>query len=152
MILPYLSHSLEKRPPNCSPPERDSLKDETVVVIFIFATAGLLAWAVVKPWVDKLRERNTFTPLGQHDPGQGGGAGSGRSNTSARKPTAHRGNELRNESARSIHRDRGHDRDGYDGEVFTVGSNEEELHADQDAVDIAADVPSGSGSNTRFRP
>lgn len=31
--------------------ERDSRKDEAVVFIFIFATAGLLGWAVVKPWV-----------------------------------------------------------------------------------------------------
>ena len=34
-------------------PERDSRKDETVVLIFIFATAGLLIWAAVKPWVGK---------------------------------------------------------------------------------------------------
>ena len=33
--------------------ERDSRKDETVVFIFIFATAGLLIWAAVKPWVGK---------------------------------------------------------------------------------------------------
>lgn len=47
--------------------ERDSLKDETVVVVFIFATAGLLGWALVKPWIDRLRERNTFTPIPQRD-------------------------------------------------------------------------------------
>ncbi|KIV89549.1 hypothetical protein PV10_06942 [Exophiala mesophila] len=35
--------------------QRDSLKDETVVVIFIFGTAGLLAWALVKPWIERLR-------------------------------------------------------------------------------------------------
>jgi hypothetical protein len=45
--------------------ERDSLKDETIVVVFIFATAGLLGWALVKPWIDRLRERNTFMPLPQ---------------------------------------------------------------------------------------
>ncbi|KAK5467762.1 hypothetical protein LTS15_000735 [Exophiala xenobiotica] len=45
--------------------QRDSLKDETVVVVFIFATAGLLGWALVKPWIDRLRERNTFMPLPQ---------------------------------------------------------------------------------------
>ncbi|KAK5213301.1 hypothetical protein LTR41_000880 [Exophiala xenobiotica] len=45
--------------------QRDSLKDETVVVVFIFATAGLLGWAIVKPWIDRLRERNTFMPLPQ---------------------------------------------------------------------------------------
>lgn len=33
--------------------ERDSRKDEAVVFIFIFATAGLLLWAAVKPWVGK---------------------------------------------------------------------------------------------------
>ena len=33
--------------------ERDSRKDEAVVLIFIFATAGLLIWAAVKPWVGK---------------------------------------------------------------------------------------------------
>ncbi len=33
--------------------ERDSLKDETVVFVFIFATAGLLLWAFVKPYVQK---------------------------------------------------------------------------------------------------
>ena len=33
--------------------ERDSRKDEAVVFIFIFATAGLLGWAALKPWVGK---------------------------------------------------------------------------------------------------
>lgn len=33
--------------------ERDSRKDEAVVFIFIFATAGLLVWAAVKPWVGR---------------------------------------------------------------------------------------------------
>lgn len=33
--------------------ERDSRKDEAVVFIFIVATAGLLGWAAVKPWVGK---------------------------------------------------------------------------------------------------
>jgi hypothetical protein len=33
--------------------ERDSLKDEAVVFIFIFATAGLLLWALLKPYVQK---------------------------------------------------------------------------------------------------
>lgn len=31
--------------------ERDSRKDQAVVIIFIVATAGLLTWAAVKPWV-----------------------------------------------------------------------------------------------------
>ena len=33
--------------------ERDSLKDEAVVFIFIIATAGLLLWALVKSYVQK---------------------------------------------------------------------------------------------------
>ena len=33
--------------------ERDSRKDEAVVFIFIFATAGLLIWAAIKPWVGR---------------------------------------------------------------------------------------------------
>lgn len=33
--------------------ERDSTKDEAVVFIFIFATAGLLIWAAVRPWVGR---------------------------------------------------------------------------------------------------
>ncbi|KAI4267365.1 MAG: hypothetical protein LQ337_008385, partial [Flavoplaca oasis] len=32
--------------------QRDSRKDEAVVFIFIFATAGLLIYAAVKPWID----------------------------------------------------------------------------------------------------
>lgn len=31
--------------------ERDSRKDQAVVIIFIIATGGLLTWAVVRPWV-----------------------------------------------------------------------------------------------------
>lgn len=31
--------------------ERDSRKDEAVVIMFIVATSGLLAWAVLRPWV-----------------------------------------------------------------------------------------------------
>ena len=33
--------------------ERDSRKDEVVVFVFIFATAGLLLWAAIKPWVSR---------------------------------------------------------------------------------------------------
>jgi hypothetical protein len=33
--------------------QRDSRKDEAVVFIFIFATAGLLIYAGLRPWVDK---------------------------------------------------------------------------------------------------
>jgi len=37
--------------------ERDSRKDEAVVFIFIFATAGLLGWALIRPWVERWVER-----------------------------------------------------------------------------------------------
>ena len=33
--------------------ERDSRKDEAVVFVFIFATAGLLIYAAVRPWVER---------------------------------------------------------------------------------------------------
>jgi hypothetical protein len=33
--------------------ERDSAKDEAVVLIFIFATVGLLLYAAFRPWVDQ---------------------------------------------------------------------------------------------------
>ncbi|KAI5848042.1 hypothetical protein BZA05DRAFT_404241 [Tricharina praecox] len=39
--------------------QRDSLKDQVVVCVFIFATVGLLAWAVIRPcanrWVEQAR-------------------------------------------------------------------------------------------------
>ncbi|KAF7508778.1 hypothetical protein GJ744_008655 [Endocarpon pusillum] len=47
--------------------QRDSLKDETVVFVFIFATAGLLLWAFVKLYVQKwlvtAQERRSYIPL-----------------------------------------------------------------------------------------
>ncbi|KAM3421438.1 hypothetical protein BST61_g1832 [Cercospora zeina] len=36
--------------------QRDSVKDQLVVWIFLIATLGLLAWATVKPWWTKWRE------------------------------------------------------------------------------------------------
>lgn len=33
--------------------ERDSAKDQAVVIIFIIATAGLLGYAIASPWVSK---------------------------------------------------------------------------------------------------
>ena len=48
--------------------QRDSLKDETVVVVFIIATAGLLVWALLKPWVDRVREKRSYMSL----PARGG--------------------------------------------------------------------------------
>ena len=54
--------------------QRDSTKDEVVVLLFIFATVGLLAWAAVKPWYEEWREgvqlRGTYTSLGSGNRGQ----------------------------------------------------------------------------------
>ncbi|PPJ51728.1 hypothetical protein CBER1_08902 [Cercospora berteroae] len=36
--------------------QRDSVKDQLVVWIFLIATVGLLAWATVKPWWTRWRE------------------------------------------------------------------------------------------------
>ncbi|KAK0342922.1 hypothetical protein LTR02_014160 [Friedmanniomyces endolithicus] len=53
--------------------QRDSRKDEAVVFIFIFATGGLLAWAAVRPWVQKWRENarggQTYAPVSGEDGG-----------------------------------------------------------------------------------
>ncbi|PLN82906.1 hypothetical protein BDW42DRAFT_165921 [Aspergillus taichungensis] len=47
--------------------QRDSKKDEAIVFIFIFATSGLLGWALFKPWVEKYleaaRERRSYIPV-----------------------------------------------------------------------------------------
>ncbi|KAJ5204109.1 uncharacterized protein N7498_004988 [Penicillium cinerascens] len=47
--------------------QRDSRKDEAVVFIFIFATGGLLAWAILKPWIERYleaaRERRSYIPV-----------------------------------------------------------------------------------------
>ncbi|KAL2047669.1 hypothetical protein N7G274_000711 [Stereocaulon virgatum] len=47
--------------------QRDSRKDEAVVFIFIFATAGLLIWAAAKPWIGKwvesARDRTSYIPV-----------------------------------------------------------------------------------------
>lgn len=60
--------------------QRDSTKDELVVFIFVFATGGLLAWAAVRPWVQKWRERGgdggaggTYEPVGENGEGEGQG-------------------------------------------------------------------------------
>lgn len=36
--------------------QRDSTKDQVVVLVFIAATVGLLGYAGVRPWVDQWRE------------------------------------------------------------------------------------------------
>lgn len=47
--------------------QRDSAKDQAVVVIFIVATLGLLVYALVRPWVarwvEAARQRRSYTPL-----------------------------------------------------------------------------------------
>ncbi|KAJ5088178.1 hypothetical protein N7456_011794 [Penicillium angulare] len=51
--------------------QRDSRKDEAVVFIFIFATGGLLAWALAKPWIERYleaaRERRSYMPVAEPD-------------------------------------------------------------------------------------
>ncbi|KAF2458057.1 hypothetical protein BDY21DRAFT_22454 [Lineolata rhizophorae] len=52
--------------------QRDSAKDQAVVLIFIVATAGLLIYAAVRPWVEQwianARERQSYVPVsGQAD-------------------------------------------------------------------------------------
>lgn len=44
--------------------QRDSTKDEIVVVGFIFATVSLLAWATIKPWVERWREGRGYARVG----------------------------------------------------------------------------------------
>jgi hypothetical protein len=43
--------------------QRDSVKDETVVIVFLIATAGLLGWAIIKPFVTKAREGGIYASL-----------------------------------------------------------------------------------------
>ncbi|KAF1921148.1 hypothetical protein BDU57DRAFT_38877 [Ampelomyces quisqualis] len=48
--------------------QRDSAKDQVIVYVFIVATLGLLGWAGIRPWVAKMRERQTYIPVsGQGD-------------------------------------------------------------------------------------
>jgi hypothetical protein len=49
--------------------QRDSAKDQVIVYMFIGATVGLLGWAAVRPWVQRVRERGVYVPL----PGQADG-------------------------------------------------------------------------------
>jgi len=120
--------------------QRDSLKDETVVVIFLFVTAGLLAWAVVKPWVDQLRERNTFMPLAQNDRTRSSGVrgqGAARSQEAPRRAgfgDQHSGGDSSSGSRNGRRSQRA-------GEPTRYA---EEMHADQDAVDIVSSTPSSS--------
>lgn len=41
--------------------QRDSLKDELVIYLFLVVTTGLLAWAGIKPWVEKVRDSAGFS-------------------------------------------------------------------------------------------
>ncbi|KAF7712255.1 Uncharacterized protein PECH_003760 [Penicillium ucsense] len=51
--------------------QRDSRKDQAVVFIFIFATGGLLLWALLKPWIERYieaaRERRSYMPVGESE-------------------------------------------------------------------------------------
>ncbi|KAJ5577815.1 uncharacterized protein N7459_006779 [Penicillium hispanicum] len=47
--------------------QRDSRKDEAVVFIFIFATGGLLGWALLKPWIEKYLEVRVLERRGSAD-------------------------------------------------------------------------------------
>ncbi|KIY00732.1 uncharacterized protein Z520_03397 [Fonsecaea multimorphosa CBS 102226] len=136
--------------------QRDSLKDETVVVIFIFATAGLLAWAIVKPWIDRLREKNTFAPLLPHNRGvahiRGQNHGQQSNSRGGPRRTPGFGDGTRGEGdeddlvgigSRSRN-GKGARREG-DGAPNHI-PYDEDMHADQDAMDIVSGMPSGSGS------
>ncbi|KAK7525611.1 hypothetical protein IWX49DRAFT_593442 [Phyllosticta citricarpa] len=50
--------------------QRDSAKDQAVVLIFIIATAGLLIYAALRPyieqWREKANERRTYIPVSTH--------------------------------------------------------------------------------------
>lgn len=43
--------------------ERDSAKDQAVVIIFIIATVGLLGYAIASPWVSKWVDVGCTGPL-----------------------------------------------------------------------------------------
>jgi hypothetical protein len=51
--------------------QRDSLKDELVIYLFLAVTTGLLVWAGVKPWVERLWEKSGFAGRGTPRGGQG---------------------------------------------------------------------------------
>ncbi len=119
--------------------ERDSLKDETVVFVFIFATAGLLAWALVKPWVDRLRERTAFVPLlsqqqQHHDDGR---TPTGRN--AFRDLSGGIGQPPRTERWGSPHTESRHSARGAAAAAASSPSGPGRVHADQDAVDIVSD-------------
>ncbi|KXL46979.1 MAG: hypothetical protein FE78DRAFT_144988, partial [Acidomyces sp. 'richmondensis'] len=45
--------------------QRDSKKDQAVVLVFLGATGGLLAWAAVGPWVSKWRGWRGYGAVGR---------------------------------------------------------------------------------------
>ncbi|ETN43438.1 uncharacterized protein HMPREF1541_02597 [Cyphellophora europaea CBS 101466] len=51
--------------------QRDSLKDELVVILFVACTGGLLAWALVKPWVHRVRAKGVPPAVPSSRPRQG---------------------------------------------------------------------------------
>lgn len=64
--------------------ERDSLKDELTVIFFLACTGGLLGWALLKPFVERLWQGSGIAglalPVGNDSRSRagGGGASSGR--------------------------------------------------------------------------
>jgi len=104
-------------------------------VIFIFATSGLLAWALLKPWVDRLRQRDgrrEFEPLVDSDSrarnDRGAGAGSGPRNATSILPRS----QQQQEEVSVL---------GVNGKASGRGARF--IDADEDAMDIGS---SGSGS------
>lgn len=124
------------------------MKDETVVVIFIFATAGLLAWAVVKPWVDRLRERNAFTGLPHHDGGGHGGMGN-NANRNAGGPAgqARRAGAAANSGYRRPEADGGDEDEEDEDDAPTPTQTEQDRAGLSSASTWAA---SGTGSASRL--
>ncbi|KAI9799651.1 MAG: hypothetical protein M1833_003966 [Piccolia ochrophora] len=53
--------------------QRDSAKDQAVVLIFIFATVGLLVWAAVRglvgKWLQGARQDTAYVPVADHADG-----------------------------------------------------------------------------------
>jgi hypothetical protein len=117
--------------------ERDSLKDETVVVIFIFVTVGLLSWALVKPWIDKLRDRAAFQSVAQQRRGHSAPA------TGTRRGGFRDGDLSHGSSSNGKRPATGRD------EQTAIPSYDENMRADHDAEDI---VSAMSGGSTNFSP
>jgi hypothetical protein len=73
--------------------QRDSVKDETVVIVFLIATAGLLGWAIIKPFVTKAREGGIYAQI-PGLPTRRGVGGSGISSGRSGRPSARNGEDV----------------------------------------------------------